>query len=128
MTSRGLATASHARQQSGGLNASRRAGRVDDDESEEDEGRGALFGSARGGSKKNLRKTPVAVGDEVMTALNGEEAAVDDGGDVAGELTVPTANAQSASKPAKRKATSYLDEILAEKGAKRKKKKKKADA
>lgn len=85
-----------------------------EDDSESDGGRGAMFSSKKGcgsGSKKaTTEELPVEPIDE-----EGAEDQIESAAPVEKEHTPA---------PTKRKATSYLDEILAEKGAKKKKRKK----
>lgn len=74
------------------------------DDSDSDEGRAAAFTSRGKGRKGNLLKVAVENADDELST---------------------TTPAPVVLKPSKRKATSYLDEIMAEKSAKKKKKKRK---
>ncbi|KIW08127.1 uncharacterized protein PV09_01061 [Verruconis gallopava] len=111
----------------------RRTTRGREDSETEDEGRGALFGgkgmARRGGRGAGERQD--AVGGPEPAEEAGKESG--DGADREGAeddaLAVrpdgASAPPAAPAGPAKRRATSYLDEILAEKSAKRKKKKRK---
>lgn len=79
---------------------------VDDDESEEDEGRSSLGKSRQDAKRRRVEPENEA---DVDATVDGEEA----GGDVEGD-----------SKPQK-KASNYLDEVLAERSQKKRKKNKK---
>lgn len=98
-----------------GKNSTRKPTQNEDES--DDEGRGTIFTSKKTGEKTKTKAKPSA------------QAEAENGGDLDEvEAANPVEAHQAASKPAKRKATSYLDEILAEKGAKKKKKKKRGNA
>ncbi|KAF2396262.1 hypothetical protein EJ06DRAFT_250665 [Trichodelitschia bisporula] len=94
-----------------------RVEKVEEEDSEEDEGRGAMFGGRKKVAKRAVEDTPVdAPEDGVPEQIETHD--VDEA--VAAESAAPPAP-----KPAKRKAASFLDELLAEKAKKKKKKKRK---
>ena len=77
-----------------------------EDQSDSDEGKGAMFASKRAKTPKN-----------VVQDASAEDVEEVDGGVNAGSQ-------QTSNAKLKRKANSFMDEILAEKGAKKKKKRK----
>lgn len=104
-----------------------RAKTVVEDTDDEGEGRAASFKSKR----SNARKAPVeAASQDENEAGAGAQDGEEDGMNFAvTENSVPINTDKAAdenSKPTKRKAASYLDELLAEKSRKKSRKKKKA--
>ncbi|KAE8365690.1 hypothetical protein BDV27DRAFT_126473 [Aspergillus caelatus] len=99
------------------------AGKADDDD-DDDEGRTALVGK-KGPTKKRKAESSPRTLDPVVTENDDRGDRVDDGGDGEDETSVKQGDslAQQPSRlKGRRKATSFLDEILAERSRKRKKK------
>ncbi|KAB8267562.1 hypothetical protein BDV30DRAFT_36058 [Aspergillus minisclerotigenes] len=99
------------------------AGRADDDD-DEDEGRTALVGKKGPTKKRKAECSPRSL-DHIVTDNDDRGDRVDGGGD--GEVETLVKQGESLSQQpsrlrGRRKATSFLDEILAERSRKRKKK------
>ncbi|KAB8218196.1 hypothetical protein BDV33DRAFT_205704 [Aspergillus novoparasiticus] len=99
------------------------AGRADDDD-DEDEGRTALVGKKGPTKKRKAEPSPRSL-DHIVTDNDDRGDRVDGGGDGEAETSVKQGESlsqQPSRLRGRRKATSFLDEILAERSRKRKKK------
>lgn len=95
-----------------------------DDDDDDDEGRTALVGK-KGPTKKRKAEPSLRTLDPIVTDNDDRGDRVDDGGDGEDETSVKQGESlsqQPSRLKGRKKATSFLDEILAERSRKRKKK------
>ncbi|CAI7570996.1 unnamed protein product [Penicillium pancosmium] len=114
------AAAAQATASGSGSGSAPTASAADDDDDDEEEGRAAMVGKRRK-MNSNASSRTVPVSSASTTAENGAVGA-DGDAQSANQSSAPSGKSKSASGSARRKkATSYLDEILAQRANKKKK-------